>query len=296
MSQHTGKISRVPADIEARPVSSLAVAGTGGARSNPPLMPELTITFLGTGTSQGVPMIGCDCVVCSSPDPRDQRTRSSIYVQTPECSWVVDTGTDFRTQCLRERVRAVDAVVFTHSHTDHIMGFDDLRPFCHGERDLPIYASRETMDDLRRVFAFAFNGQNRWPGYVRPEPHVIEETFTLGATQITPLAVPHGRAQVNGYLFTRGGERLAAYLSDCKAVPEAVVAQITGVRHLIVDALRYAPHPTHMSIDEALAAAAAVQPGHTWFTHLSHDTRHGELESRLPANVRVAFDGLKIEL
>jgi phosphoribosyl 1,2-cyclic phosphate phosphodiesterase len=190
----------------------------------------------------------------------------------------------------------VDAVVFTHSHTDHIMGFDDLRPFCNGSRDLPIYASRETMDDLRRVFAFAFNGENRWPGYVRPDPQLIEGRFMLGGTEITPLPVPHGRAQVNGYLFTRGGERLVAYLSDCKAVPEPVVAQIAGVRHLIVDALRYAPHPTHMSIDEALAVVVAVQPRNAWFTHLSHDTRHAELESRLPAGVRVAFDGMKIEL
>ena len=205
-------------------------------------MAELTITFLGTGTSQGVPMIGCDCRVCRSSDPRDQRTRSSIYVQTPECSWVVDTGTDFRTQCLRENVRTVDAVVFTHAHTDHIMGFDDLRPFCHGERDLPVYASAETMRDLQRVYEFAFNGLNRWPGYLRPEPHVIEGAFELGATELTPLPVPHGRILVNGYLLKRRGKLLAAYLSDCKSVPDDVVSKIAGVPHLIIDALRRKPH------------------------------------------------------
>ncbi len=122
-------------------------------------MPNLTITFLGTGTSVGVPVIGCDCAVCASDDSRDKRTRSSIYVRTPECAWVVDTGTDFRTQCLRENVRALDAAVFTHAHTDHVMGFDDLRPFCPYPRGIPVHASPETMAGLRRVFEFAFNGK-----------------------------------------------------------------------------------------------------------------------------------------
>jgi phosphoribosyl 1,2-cyclic phosphate phosphodiesterase len=258
-------------------------------------MSELTITFLGTGTSQGVPMIGCDCRVCTSPDPRDQRMRSSIYVETPESAFVVDTGPDFRAQALRERVRRLDAVVYTHSHTDHIMGFDDLRPFCHGGRDMPIYASAETMRDLERVFIFAFNGENRWPGYVRPLPHIIESEFTLGETTLTPLPVKHGRARVNGYLFTRRGVPLAAYLSDCKEVPPAVIERIAGVRHLIVDALRVESHPTHMNIAEALAVIAQVVPAQAWFTHLCHDVLHAELEPKLPAGVRIAYDGLKLE-
>ncbi len=257
-------------------------------------MPELTITFLGTGTSQGVPMIGCDCAVCTSADPRDQRTRSSIYVETPECAWVVDTGPDFRTQALREKLRRLDAVVYTHSHTDHIMGFDDLRPFCFGGRDIPIYASAETMRDLERVFIFAFNGENRWPGYVRPLPHVVGSDFALGKTTLTPLRVLHGRAHVNGFLFTRGGVKLAAYLSDCKTVPDAVIERIAGVRHLIVDALRHKPHPTHMNVAEALEVSRKIAPGRTWFTHLSHELGHAETERTLPENVGVAFDGMKI--
>ena len=259
-------------------------------------MAELTITFLGTGTSHGVPMIGCDCRVCRSADPRDQRTRASIYVETPECAWVVDTGPDFRAQALRERVRRVDAVVYTHAHTDHIMGFDDLRIFCHGGRDLPIHASPETMRDLERVFLFAFNGLNRWPGYMRPAPRLIGGPFTLGATEVTPLPVEHGRAQVNGYLFSRGGEPLVAYLSDCKVVPDAAIERIRGVRHLIADALRHQPHPTHMSVSEALALAEKVRPGQTWFTHLCHDLMHAETEAALPVGVRVAYDGMKIEM
>ncbi len=259
-------------------------------------MAELTITFLGTGTSQGVPVIGCDCAVCRSDDPRDWRTRASIYVETPECAWVVDTGPDFRAQALRERVRRVDAAVFTHAHTDHIMGFDDLRVFCWGGREMPVHASPETMADLTRVFVFAFNGENRWPGYMLPHPHLVEGPFMLGATEVVPLPLEHGRTPVNGYLFSRDRVPLAAYLSDCKRVPEAAIERIRGVRHLIVDALRHKPHPTHMNIDEALALAQKVGPGQTWFTHLCHDLAHAETEAALPPGVRVAYDGLKIAL
>jgi phosphoribosyl 1,2-cyclic phosphate phosphodiesterase len=259
-------------------------------------MAELTITFFGTGTSLGVPMIGCDCRVCSSTDPRDKRSRASIHIETPEHSWVVDTGPDFRAQALRERLRRLDAAVYTHSHTDHIMGFDDLRPFCFGGHDLPIYASPETMRDLGRVFLFAFNGENRWPGYIRPIPHLINGAFFLGATELIPIPVRHGRAEVHGFLFRRRGEPLAAYFSDCKEVPVEARAQLRGVRHLIIDALRHEPHPTHMNVDEALALARDVAPGQTWFTHLSHDLMHAELEPTLPPGVRIAYDGLKIEI
>ncbi len=259
-------------------------------------MPGLTITFLGTGTSQGVPVIGCDCQVCRSEDARDNRTRSSIYVESSECAFVVDTGTDFRTQCLRENVRRLDAVVYTHSHTDHIMGFDDLRPFCNRDRDLPIYASAQTMKDLQRVFAFAFDGNNRFPGYVRPEPHTVEGAFFLGKTELTPLPVQHGRFEVYGFLFSRSGEKCAAYLSDCKEVPEDVRKTIQGTKVLIVDALRHRPHPTHFSISEALDLARRSEIRSTWFTHLCHEVAHAPLEQELPPGVRVSYDGLKIEV
>ncbi|MEI6561401.1 MAG: MBL fold metallo-hydrolase [Verrucomicrobiota bacterium] len=259
-------------------------------------MADLSITFLGTGTSQGVPMISCACPVCLSRDPRDKRTRSSIYIQTPEAAWVVDTGPEFRLQCLREGVSRMDAVVYTHGHTDHVMGFDDLRRFCEGERWLPIYAGRETMDDLQRIFAFAFNGENLFPGYVRPDPRVVKpfEPFQIGATTLTPLPVKHGRAAVFGYLLEREGRALAAYLSDCKEIGDAVAERIRGVEVLIVDALRHRLHPTHMTVAEALAFVERVQPGATWFTHLCHDLGHAETEAALPPGVRIAYDGLRL--
>ena len=255
----------------------------------------LTITFLGTGTSQGVPVVGCGCAVCASKDPRDNRTRSSIHVSTPDCAWVVDTGPEFRVQCLREKIDRLDAVVYTHSHTDHMMGFDDLRPFCANGRDLPVYASAETMADLQRVFGFAFTLQSPIPGYVRPHPHLIDGPFELGRTLLTPLALRHGRARVNGYLFESEGRKLAAYLSDCKEVPDAVIERIHGVEALIIDALRYLEHPTHLSVSQALAVAARVAPGATWFTHISHDLGHAAAEAGLPAGTRIAYDGLKLE-
>ena len=148
-------------------------------------------------------MIGCDCAVCRSPNPRDKRLRSSVYIETPETAFIVDTGTDFRTQALRENIRRVDAVVFTNSHTDHIMGFDDLRRFSWQRGSMPVYASAQTMADLERVFMFAFKGNNPFPGYLKPEPHLVSGPFFLGETEITPLPVPHGKAEVNGYLFSR---------------------------------------------------------------------------------------------
>lgn len=255
----------------------------------------LTITFLGTGTSQGVPLVGCDCAVCASADPRDDRTRSSIYLETPECAWVIDTGPEFRVQCLREKIDRIDAVVYTHSHTDHMMGFDDLRPFCASGRTLPVYASAETMSDMKRVFQFAFGFESRFPGYMKPRPHLIDGPFELGRTRLTPLPLKHGRAHVNGYLFEREGRKLAAYLSDCKEVPAAVIERIAGVEALIIDALRYEPHPTHLSVDEALDVAARVNPAATWLTHISHYLGHAATEARLPAGTRVSFDGLKLE-
>lgn len=257
--------------------------------------PALRLTFLGTGTSVGVPMICCDCAVCRSSDPRDNRTRASIFLETPEGNYVVDTGTDFRSQCLRENIWKVDAVLMTHSHTDHVMGFDDLRrfAFARGGR-MSVYASAETMADLERVYQFAFRNPNPSPGYLKPVPHIICGPFSLGKTLITPLPLPHGDSETYGFLFSRNRRKLLAYLSDCSAVPDDVARRIEGVELLVIDALREKPHPTHLSVAQAIETAQRVRAERTLFTHLCHELPQSA-ESTLPPNVGIAYDGLKID-
>jgi phosphoribosyl 1,2-cyclic phosphate phosphodiesterase len=170
-----------------------------------------------------------------------------------------------------------------------------LRRFSHARGSMPVYASAETMRDLERVFEFAFNTSNPVPYYLKPEPHVIEGPFKLGETMITPLPVPHGESIANGYLFSRANQKLIAYLSDCSAVPDAIVDLISGVKTLIIDALRDRPHPTHLSVGQALEVAARVKPKATYFTHICHDLPQSA-ESRLPNRVRIAYDGLKLRL
>ncbi len=256
---------------------------------------ELRLTFLGTGTSVGVPMLCCDCAVCRSHDPRDNRSRASIYLETPDGAYVVDTGTDLRTQCLRENIWRVDAAIMTHAHTDHVMGFDDLRRFAamRGGR-MPVYASAETMASLERVYDFAFKTDNPGPGYLKPEPHIICGPFSLGKTLITPLPVPHGSSETYGYLFSRHSAKLVAYLSDCSAVPDEIARKIEGVRLLVIDALREKPHPTHLSIGQALEVAQRVHPARTLFTHICHELPQSA-ETNLPPGVGIAYDGLKID-
>jgi phosphoribosyl 1,2-cyclic phosphate phosphodiesterase len=176
------------------------------------------------------------------------------------------------------------------------MGFDDMRAFCHGGKEMPVYGSPDTLAALRRVFAFAFDGQNRFPGYVNPVAHEITGPFQLGATQLIPLPVPHGRIQTQAYLFIRHGRKIAAYFPDCKELPPPVREAIRGVEVLIVDALRRREHPTHMNVQEALETAGAIHARETWFTHLCHELGHAALEAELPAGIRVAYDGLRLSL
>ena len=252
---------------------------------------------MGTGTSTGVPMIGCDCAVCRSEDARDKRFRCSLWVQTEELQWVVDTGPDFRSQCLRAGVRHLDAALITHAHTDHIMGFDDLRRFTFGEdQTIPVYGSAGTLEALRRVYDFAFNGLNRYAGYLKPEARVFDGPFLLGGTRVTPLPVAHGRVETHGFLFQQGEGARVAYIPDCKVVPEATLELLRGVDILIVDALRLREHPTHFNVAEALELARLAGAGRTWLTHLSHELGHAELEAGLPEGVSVAWDGLVLEV
>lgn len=255
------------------------------------------LTFLGTGTSTGVPVIGCTCAVCRSADARNARLRSSVLLETESATLLVDAGPDLRQQALRAGMKRVDAVLYTHGHMDHVVGFDELRAFCwHRESPLPMYANPECMDTLRTMFGWAFAQTNIYKGYIKPGPVVVEGSFVIDEWHITPLPVMHGAVETNGYLFRRDGGKSVAYIPDVKALPEETMALLHDIDVLIIDALRFRQHPTHFSVAEALEVIEQVRPQQAYLTHSSHEIDHATLENELPPQVRVAYDTLTIEL
>ncbi len=257
----------------------------------------MKLTFLGTGTSFGVPQIGCECPVCRSDDPRDRRSRVGALVESGDARLLVDTPPELRLQLVAARVDRVDAVLFTHDHADHTHGIDDIRSLSvrhHGA--LPIYGPPETLDALARRFGYIFDPTLKaLPGTSKPEgtAHPLEPgvRVRIGPFDVTPVEVPHGRMRVYGY---RIGD--LAYITDAKSLPDPVIATLRGVRLLVINALFRREHPTHLSIDEAVAAAERVGAQVTYLTHLTHESAHAELERTLPANVRPAYDGLTVEV
>jgi phosphoribosyl 1,2-cyclic phosphate phosphodiesterase len=255
---------------------------------------KATVTFLGSGTSHGVPMIGCTCAVCQSTDPRDRRSRPSIHINVADGpSILVDTSTDLRQQVLTNRIARVDAILFTHSHADHIMGLDDVRRFNVMQGGaIPAFADERTADDLRRSFAYIFNpSTEKGGGIPQIELTTITGPFGIGGVRIQPVPLLHGSRPILGY-------RLGtfAYLTDCNRLPDEAWPLLEGLDILVLDALRHKAHPTHFTVAEALAVVEQVKPRHTYLTHMCHKLPHAETNASLPAGVELAYDGLVLTI
>ncbi|MFC5049737.1 MBL fold metallo-hydrolase [Rubritalea spongiae] len=256
----------------------------------------MTLTFLGTSTSVGIPVIGCNCASCRSSDPKNQRMRASVHLQTDTHSILVDSGPDLRQQALRHDLIKVDAVLYTHCHLDHITGFDELRAFCWGrEEPLPMYSSKACLDELARIFSWAFSPSNTHKGYIKPKARPVGGPFFLGNTKVTPLPVMHASVETIGFRFDQDGQPSIAYIPDAKEIPEPTFALLEGLDHFIIDALRPAPHPTHLSLPEAVEISNRIQPKQTWLTHISHETDYRAEEAKLPENIRFAYDTLQLD-
>jgi phosphoribosyl 1,2-cyclic phosphate phosphodiesterase len=251
------------------------------------------VTFLGTGTSAGVPMIACTCAVCRSTHPRDTRLRPSIFVDVPgRAQILVDTTPDLRQQALTHGIAHVDAVLFTHSHADHILGLDEIRRFNMVQQaPMPCYATPSTWQSIRQTFSYAFDGEPRLGGGVpRVEAHDIDGPFVVKGVHVVPVPLWHGRMPVLGFRFGT-----FAYLTDCNAIPDESWALVAGVDTLVLDALRDKPHTTHFTVAEALDAVSRLRPRRAFFTHMTHDLGYEETSARLPAGVELAYDGLVLD-
>lgn len=259
---------------------------------------SLEVTLLGTGTSTGVPIIGCSCRVCRSTNPRDRRTRSSCLVAAGDMRIVIDTGPDFRAQALRENICRVDAVLYTHHHFDHVAGMDDLRPFLFDNKTpIPCYTHPASRTILENTYPYIFK-DNSYPGVPRlqlkevTEPFVIDDRYTGEShVRVTPIEVDHGDMPVYGYRIGR-----FAYLTDTSHIPEEQYTRLEDLDVLVLDALRYRPHRKHLSIEEAIRAARRIGADTTYFIHMTHDVLHDEVEAALPEGIHLAYDGLSFRV
>ena len=254
---------------------------------------DLKIRVLGSGTSSGVPTIGCSCEVCHSTDPRDIRLRPSILISTPDRNIVIDTTPDFRAQVLRAGIRRLDAIVYTHGHADHILGLDDVRPFnYHQGGRIPIYASRPAFATIERVFAYVFDNRERKTYVPQLEVNLIDDApFDVLGLRFEPIPLTHGKDTIFGYRFGS-----VAYLTDHSEIPESSLDRLRGLDVLFLDALRHRPHPTHSTVEASIATARRVEPKRTYFTHMCHDVGHAATQASLPPGIFLAYDGLEIDV
>jgi phosphoribosyl 1,2-cyclic phosphate phosphodiesterase len=253
---------------------------------------KATLTVLGSGMSMGVPLIGCDCRVCTSPDPRDKRLRPSILLQYNHRNVIIDTAPDFREQALREGLARVDAVLYTHAHADHILGLDDLRPisFHHPDGKIPLFAQEQTAQAIRMMFRYVFDADYKYGGLPQVEMHRIHGPIELFGAVFEPIPIMHGEAEIYGFRFGT-----AAYLSDFSRIPADSMHKLRGLDLVLLNALRHTPHPAHSTVENSLAIVEELKPKRAYFTHIFHDLLHAETEANLPLHVRMAWDGLRLE-
>ncbi len=250
------------------------------------------VTMLGSGTSTGVPTIGCTCAVCTSEDPRNRRLRPSLRLDLDQGTLLVDTSTDLRQQALTFGLPRVDAVLYTHAHADHVFGLDELRIFNYRQRsEIPCFGAPATLDQIRRTFAYVFEPGQTGGGKPRITLNPVEEDFEVLGVAIRPVPILHGQLPIYGY---RIGD--FAYLTDCSEIPPASQELLSGVRTLILGALRYRPHSTHFTVAQSIEAAARIGAERTWFTHMSHEVDHANPQVELPDGVAFGYDGLQIDV